>query len=106
MLYIQNTLQPIYLCLCFVAYAFCWTPITVAAFMNHYLVLDVSNNVSDAETFQGLYVFAPLNSLVNPLVFLIFNRKLFRKRKTKRGICTPSDFGNETRLDTLLKSSI
>lgn len=85
-------------------YAFCWTPITVAAFMDHYLVLDIYNNASDSETFQGLYVFAPLNSLVNPLVFLIFNRKMFRKRKTKRGICTPSDL-NETRLDSLLKNS-
>ena len=99
------TLYNLSICLCFVAYAFCWTPITVAAFLNHYLVLDTYNNSSDAETFHGLYVFAPLNSLVNPLVFLIFNRKMFRKRKTKRGICTPSDFGNETRLDSLLKSS-
>lgn len=85
-------------------YAFCWTPITVAAFLNNYLVLDTYNNSSDAETFHGLYVFAPLNSLVNPLVFLICNRKMFRKRKTKRGICTPSsDFENETRLDTIEK---
>ena len=74
--------------------------------MDHYLVLDIHNSASDSDTFQGLYVFAPLNSLVNPLVFLIFNRKMFRKRKTKRGICTPSEFGNETRLDTLLKGSL
>jgi len=102
MLYVYNTTHP---CFFFAAYAFCWTPITVAAFMDHYHVLDVHNNASDGEIFKLLYVFAPLNSLVNPLVFLIFNYQMFRKRKMKRGMSTPSDFGNETRLDTLLKSS-
>ncbi|XP_063411472.1 vasopressin V1b receptor-like [Mytilus trossulus] len=65
-----------------IAYILCWAPITVAAFLNHYDVISVSDNATEKVVFQLLYLFAPLNSLVNPMIFLLFNRKMFvRKRK-------------------------
>ncbi|CAG2196165.1 GPR154 [Mytilus edulis] len=65
-----------------ITYILCWAPITVAAFLNHYDVISVSDNATENVVFQVLYLFAPLNSLVNPMIFLLFNRKMFvRKRK-------------------------
>ncbi|XP_052079506.1 cardioacceleratory peptide receptor-like [Mytilus californianus] len=58
-------------------YILCWTPIFVDAFLQFY------GNIGTGLVYKVLYTFAPLNSFANPLVFLIFNFKMFRSNKKK-----------------------
>ncbi|XP_076088645.1 cardioacceleratory peptide receptor-like [Mytilus galloprovincialis] len=58
-------------------YILCWTPIFVDAYLQFYA------NIQAGLIYNVLYTFAPLNSLANPLVFLIFNFKMFRSKKKK-----------------------
>ncbi|XP_063431528.1 cardioacceleratory peptide receptor-like [Mytilus trossulus] len=55
------------------AYIVCWTPVCVGT------SLLVWGKIEYGTTYKLLYVLAPLNSLVNPLVFLLFNRKMFKE---------------------------
>lgn len=58
-----------------IAYIVCWTPTCVGVSLNVWKVIDIG------PVFQMLFVLAPLNSAMNPLVFLLFNRKMFKKRQ-------------------------
>ncbi|XP_071149741.1 cardioacceleratory peptide receptor-like [Mytilus edulis] len=58
-------------------YILCWTPIFVDAYLQFYA------DIKDGLIYNVLYTFAPLNSFANPLVFLIFNFKMFRSKKKK-----------------------
>ncbi|XP_063412441.1 cardioacceleratory peptide receptor-like [Mytilus trossulus] len=80
-------------CVVFIAYIICWSPITFAAIMIHY------NLAQYGLWFIVLYMLAPLNSLVNPLIFLIFNQKMFRHKK-KKGF-SRTTFDTETQRVTL-----
>ncbi|CAG2192627.1 GPR154 [Mytilus edulis] len=80
-------------CVVFFAYIICWSPITIAAIMLHH------NLAHYGLWFVVLYMLAPLNSLVNPLVFLIFNQKMFRHKK-KKGF-SRTTFDAETQRVTL-----
>ncbi|VDI10179.1 Hypothetical predicted protein, partial [Mytilus galloprovincialis] len=60
------------------AYILCWAPITIAAILLYH------NNEEKGLWFQVLYLLAPLNSLANPLVFLIFNKKILLSKTKKR----------------------
>ncbi|XP_052079511.1 cardioacceleratory peptide receptor-like [Mytilus californianus] len=60
------------------AYIICWAPITVAAILTHHKIAE------PGLWFQVLFVLAPLNSLANPLVFLIFNKEMFLSKTKKR----------------------
>ncbi|XP_071166130.1 cardioacceleratory peptide receptor-like [Mytilus edulis] len=55
------------------AYIVCWTPVCVGT------SLLVWGKIEYGTTYRLLDVLAPLNSLVNPLVFLLFNRKMFKE---------------------------
>lgn len=55
------------------AYIVCWTPVCVGT------SLLVWGKIKNGTTYKLLFVLAPLNSLVNPLVFLLFNRKMFKE---------------------------
>ncbi|XP_063412690.1 cephalotocin receptor 2-like [Mytilus trossulus] len=63
------------------AYITCWAPVTVAGILLHHEIAE------KGLWNQVLFLLAPLNSLANPLVFLIFNKKMFlsktKKTKTK-----------------------
>ncbi|XP_071149740.1 cardioacceleratory peptide receptor-like [Mytilus edulis] len=56
-------------------YILCWTPIYVGAYLQFYA------NIKAGLIYNVLYTFAPLNSFANPLVFLIFNFKMFRSKE-------------------------
>ncbi|XP_076088601.1 uncharacterized protein LOC143059024 isoform X1 [Mytilus galloprovincialis] len=56
-----------------VVYVICWTPLFSASLLNYYGVLDYGI------TFRVLYGLAPLNSLTNPIIFLLFNYNMFCK---------------------------
>ncbi|CAG2251680.1 GPR154 [Mytilus edulis] len=58
-------------------YILCWTPILVDAYLQFYA------DIKAGLIYNVLYTFAPLNSFANPLVFLIFNFKMFRSKKKK-----------------------
>ncbi|VDI10178.1 Hypothetical predicted protein [Mytilus galloprovincialis] len=68
------------LCVVVFAYLICWAPVTIAAILTHHDII-----VKPGLWYQILYLLAPLNSLANPLVFLIFNTKMFlsKTHKTK-----------------------
>ncbi|XP_063417350.1 cardioacceleratory peptide receptor-like [Mytilus trossulus] len=55
-------------------YIICWAPITINSFLLNLKYIE-SGTWSIV-----LYVLAPINSLANPLVFLIFNQKMFRRK--------------------------
>ncbi|XP_071150693.1 mesotocin receptor-like [Mytilus edulis] len=57
------------------AYIVCWTPVCVGTSLMMWKLIEFG------ATFQLLYVLAPLNSLVNPLVFLLFHRKIFKRKE-------------------------
>ncbi|XP_071148780.1 mesotocin receptor-like [Mytilus edulis] len=63
------------------AYITCWAPVTIAAILLYHEIAE------KGLWFQVLFLLAPLNSLANPLVFLIFNKKMLlsktKKTKTK-----------------------
>jgi hypothetical protein len=54
-----------------------WTPINVAQVMN------VFNILATDDLYTFLHVLAPINSLMNPVVFLCFNRQMFKPEKSK-----------------------
>ncbi|XP_076088833.1 cardioacceleratory peptide receptor-like [Mytilus galloprovincialis] len=58
-------------------YILCWTPIYVGAYLQFYA------NIKVGLIYNVLLTFAPLNSFANPLLFLIFNFKIFRSNKKK-----------------------
>ncbi|XP_052079512.1 cardioacceleratory peptide receptor-like [Mytilus californianus] len=61
-----------------VVYIICWAPIMIDSLL-------LSHGYVESGTWSIiLYVLAPINSLANPLVFLIFNRKMFRRKITVR----------------------
>ncbi|XP_063411810.1 cardioacceleratory peptide receptor-like [Mytilus trossulus] len=80
------------LCVVVCAYVICWAPITIAAVLMHHGIAEYGL------WFQILYVLAPVNSLANPLVFLIFNQKMFRSKtnKTKKKVFSGTIFKTET----------
>ncbi|CAG2198530.1 unnamed protein product [Mytilus edulis] len=80
------------LCVVVFAYIICWAPITIAAVITHHGIAEYGL------WFQILYLLAPVNSLANPLVFLIFNQKMFRskKNKTKKKVFSGTTFKTET----------
>ncbi|XP_076088729.1 cardioacceleratory peptide receptor-like [Mytilus galloprovincialis] len=55
-------------------YIICWAPITIDS-----LLLNLKG-IEGGTWSIVLYVLAPINSLANPLVFLIFNQKMFRRK--------------------------
>ncbi|XP_063412208.1 mesotocin receptor-like [Mytilus trossulus] len=57
------------------AYIVCWTPVCVGTSLMMWKWIKLG------ATYQLLYVLAPLNSLVNPLVFLLFHRKIFKRKE-------------------------
>ncbi|XP_076089474.1 mesotocin receptor-like isoform X1 [Mytilus galloprovincialis] len=57
------------------AYIVCWTPVCVGTSLMMWKLIKFG------ATFQLLYVLAPLNSLVNPLVFLLLHRKIFKRKE-------------------------
>lgn len=61
------------------AYTICWLPYFTGAVLQHHGRIGKSSR-----TFLILYTLAPTNSLANPLVFLIFNFKMFRKKSTRK----------------------
>lgn len=67
-----------------IAYVVCWTPIIIAAFMFHSGSLNINYNQEDTNIYYALFVLAPLNSFANPLVFLVFNRKMFQRKDKQR----------------------
>lgn len=71
---------PLFFVFIFPAYLICWAPVTIAAILTHHDII-----VKPGLWYQILYLLAPLNSLANPLVFLIFNTKMFlsKTHKTK-----------------------
>ncbi|XP_052079504.1 cardioacceleratory peptide receptor-like isoform X2 [Mytilus californianus] len=81
------------LCVVVFAYIICWSPITIAAIVLHYRLAEYGL------WFMVLYLLAPLNSLANPLVFLIFNQKMFRRKK-KKGF-SRTTFNTDTQRVTL-----
>lgn len=81
------------LCVVVFAYIICWSPITIAAIVTHHRLAEFGL------WFMVLYLLAPLNSLANPLVFLIFNQKMFRRKK-KKGF-SRTTFNTETQRVTL-----
>ncbi|CAG2187945.1 CMKLR1 [Mytilus edulis] len=74
------------------AYIICWAPITIAAVITHHGIAEYGR------WFLILYLLAPVNSLANPLVFLIFNQKIFcsKTNKTKKKVCSGTTFKTET----------
>lgn len=54
-----------------------WTPINLAQ------VLNVFGIIPAGDLFTVLHVLAPINNLMNPLVFLVFNRQLFVNEKQR-----------------------
>ena len=79
-----NKLRFIVLNLIFAAYLVCWSPIVIVALLSvGYGYLQLFVNEFDTILFYTLLSLAPLNSVGNPLVFLIFNYKMFRKEKQK-----------------------
>lgn len=61
-----------------IVYIMCWAPCFICFFLQEYKV------PVDELVMSAAYAVAPLNSITNPLVFLIFNRKMFKK-KDKNG---------------------
>ncbi|XP_052079501.1 cardioacceleratory peptide receptor-like [Mytilus californianus] len=80
------------LCIVVCAYIICWAPITIAAILTHHGIAEYGL------WFMVLYILAPVNSLGNPLVFLIFNQKMFRskKKKTNKKVFSGTTFKSET----------
>ncbi|VDI51773.1 Hypothetical predicted protein [Mytilus galloprovincialis] len=80
------------LCVVVFAYIICWAPITIAAVITHHGIAEYGL------WFLILYLLAPVNSLANPLVFLIFNQKMFcsKTNKTKKKVCSGTTFKTET----------
>ncbi|XP_063411688.1 cardioacceleratory peptide receptor-like [Mytilus trossulus] len=80
------------LCVVVCAYIICWAPITIAAVLMHHKIAEYGL------WFQILYLLAPVNSLANPLVFLIFNQKMFRSKtnKTKKKVFSGTTFKTKT----------
>lgn len=78
----------------------CWTPIIVAAFLDYYDVVTVGGD--ETIIYSTLFVFAPINSFSNPLIFLLFNRKMFFLKKNKadgsRSTTSPFSYVNSTNL--------
>lgn len=83
-----------------IVYIASWTPITLAQ------VLNVFDIIPAEDLFTFLHVLAPINNLMNPLVFLIFNRQLFANEKQKISNFNPSPCNtlltNHSPCDTLL----
>ncbi|XP_076088474.1 mesotocin receptor-like [Mytilus galloprovincialis] len=81
------------LCVVVFAYIICWAPITIAAVITHHRIAE------NGLWFQILFLFAPVNSLANPSVFLIFNQKMFRPKtnKTKKKVFCGITFKTETK---------
>ncbi|CAG2196161.1 GNRHR [Mytilus edulis] len=67
-----------------VVYMICWTPLFSASLLEYYGVLKYGI------TFRVLYGLAPLNSLTNPVVFLLFNYNMFYKDSKSSKKCTIS----------------
>ncbi|CAG2196162.1 GNRHR [Mytilus edulis] len=65
-------------------YMICWTPLFSASLLEYYGVLKYGI------TFRVLYGLAPLNSLTNPVVFLLFNYNMFYKDSKSSKKCTIS----------------
>lgn len=59
-----------------IVYILSWAPINFAQ------VLNVFNILKHGDEFIYLHMLAPINSLTNPLVFIWFNRQLFKTEKT------------------------
>ncbi|XP_052079146.1 mesotocin receptor-like isoform X2 [Mytilus californianus] len=83
------------------AYIVCWTPVCVGT------SLLMWKHIEFGVTFQLLYVLAPLNSLVNPFVFLVFHRKIFKRKEfgtyrfNPSGTLKTSIFTNGTRTQAI-----
>ncbi|XP_071147999.1 cardioacceleratory peptide receptor-like [Mytilus edulis] len=60
-----------------IVYIVSWTPINVAQ------VLSAFEFIPPNEIFLFLHVLAPVNSIMNPLVFLIFNRQMFVQDRSR-----------------------
>ncbi|CAG2219233.1 unnamed protein product [Mytilus edulis] len=60
-----------------IVYIASWTPINLAQ------VLNVFGIIPAGDLFTVLHVLAPINNLMNPLVFLVFNRQLFVNEKQR-----------------------
>ena len=45
--------------------------------------MNVFNIVAPNNLYMFLHVLAPINSLMNPVVFLCFNRQMFKPEKSK-----------------------
>lgn len=58
-----------------IAYIVCWTPVIIAVTLGIWNIIHPGTT-----TYQILFVLAPLNSMVNPIVFLLFNRKMFKRK--------------------------
>ena len=58
-------------------YILSWVPINVAQ------VLNVFSIIESGDAYSFLHVLSPLNSLMNPLVFICFNRQMFKTEKNE-----------------------
>ncbi|CAC5414680.1 unnamed protein product [Mytilus coruscus] len=75
-----------------IVYIVSWTPLNVAQVLNAFEVIPPN------DIYVFLHVLAPVNSIMNPLVFLIFNRQMFMKDRSRS---TSTAYNTATHIESI-----